>query len=271
MQPSEYIEETSKAVQQLFDALAFYRQILEEDPPPVHVARVSPDDEQAWQRELDRWYEEAVSRPGRRGCCSSDRASMIARKEVRSESRSEPRRDRRATGPQDRHCAAQPRAGKSMYRTTTVIGINTASAKRCARGDVRWNVLSRATTAWSSSPKAIKDEIGSDAESYEACHRQFLGEFAQFRTCSSASHRPVYGCGTDANQSGTSYAARPWRCTRYGVRARLPRDRGAARHAGCDSGRRHDLSGVRTRRETACARRSAEISRSGMSVDKKKS
>lgn len=58
MKPAEYIEETSKAVQQLFEGLAFYRQILEKDPRPVHVASVSPDDKDAWQKEIDRWYEQ---------------------------------------------------------------------------------------------------------------------------------------------------------------------------------------------------------------------
>lgn len=58
MRPLEYIEETSKAVQQIFDGLSFYRRILEEDPRPVHVFDANPDDETAWKESLERWYEE---------------------------------------------------------------------------------------------------------------------------------------------------------------------------------------------------------------------
>ena len=58
MKPSEYIEETSKAVQQIFDGLSFYRRILEEDPRPVHVFDANPDDETAWKESLERWYKE---------------------------------------------------------------------------------------------------------------------------------------------------------------------------------------------------------------------
>lgn len=58
MEPSKYLEETEKAAQQLFEGLAFYRQILQEDPRPVFVADVSPDNEDAWRESLARWHKE---------------------------------------------------------------------------------------------------------------------------------------------------------------------------------------------------------------------
>lgn len=58
MQPSNYIEQTGKAVEQLFDGLAFYQKILEDDPMPAFVSSVGPDDKDKWNKEYVRWHRE---------------------------------------------------------------------------------------------------------------------------------------------------------------------------------------------------------------------
>lgn len=107
------------------------------------------------------------------------------------------------------------------------------------------------------------------AEGRPLCGRAILGEFAALRVCNIAMFRSVYDYGTDSNTSGRNHAARRRRRGGHGVRARPAHDRWTTRHAGHDSGRCYKMSSVRSRCETARARRSAEISGPGMSVIKK--